>query len=217
MIWEYDGKKNHTFCNLFGKPKYILQRTKNNIIKLQTLTDNFLMLKVKSGDLDKLGLLYERHKKRLFGFFYNLGNNPSVSEDLVQGVFERMLKYRASYTGEGSFPAWMFRMARNVNYDYHKKVVKENISREISPEEVRGGVDDLLNESIEMEGNTILLKRALNRLSKDKRELLVLSKYRDLKFGEIAEIVGCSEGAAKVRVHRALKDLRAIFLQLEIQ
>ena len=61
------------------------------------------MMNVRDGDLDKLGLLYERHKKRLFGFFYNLGNNPSVSEDLVQNVFIRVLKYRKSYTGEGSF------------------------------------------------------------------------------------------------------------------
>nr|WP_299073927.1 RNA polymerase sigma factor [uncultured Allomuricauda sp.] len=184
---------------------------------MQTLTDNFLMLKVKSGDLDKLGLLYERHKKRLFGFFYNLGNNPSVSEDLVQNVFERMLKYKESYTGDGSFPAWMFRMARNVNYDYHKKTVKENVSKGISPEDVRTGIDDFLNEKVEMEGNTILLKRALKKLPKEKRELLILSKYRDLKFAEIGQIVGCTEGAAKVRVHRALKDLRTIFLQLEIR
>ncbi|MEO9513056.1 MAG: RNA polymerase sigma factor [Flavobacteriaceae bacterium] len=175
------------------------------------------MLKVKSGDLDKLGLLYERHKKRLFGFFYNLGNNPSISEDLVQNVFERMLKYKESFTGEGSFPAWMFRMARNVNYDYHKKAMKENISKGISPEDVRSGVDDLLNEKIEIDGNSVLLKRALDKLPKEKKELLILSKYRDLRFGEIGEIVGCTEGAAKVRVHRALKDLRTIFLQLEIR
>ena len=53
-------------------------------------------------------------------------------------------------------------------------------------------------------------------LPKEKKELLVLSKYREMKFSEIAEVVGCTEGAAKVRVHRALKELRAIFLQLEI-
>jgi len=53
---------------------------------MQELTNNALMLKVKSGDLDKLGLLYERHEKRFFGFFYNMNNNASLSEDLVQNV-----------------------------------------------------------------------------------------------------------------------------------
>ena len=173
------------------------------------------MIKVRDGDLNKLGLLYERHKKRLFGFFYNLGNNPSVSEDLVQNVFVRMMKYRKSYTGDGSFTAWMFRIAKNVNYDHHKKSARQHISREILPEDVKVGAEDDLNEVFEQKGNTILVKKALNLLPYEKREILLLSKYRELKFSEIAQILGCTEGAAKVRVHRALKDLRTIFLQLE--
>lgn len=172
------------------------------------------MLKVKSGDLDKLGLLYERHKKRLFGFFYNLGNNPSVSEDLVQNVFVRMLRYRSSYTGNGSFAAWMFRMARNVNYDHHKKVARSNISAGVSPEDIQVETD-WLSQKVDMEDRTFLLKRAMALLTDEKREILVLSKYRGLKFKEIGDTMGCSEGAAKVRVHRALKELRNIFLQLE--
>lgn len=174
------------------------------------------MLKVKSGDLDKLGLLYERHKKRLFGFFYNLGNNPSVSEDLVQNVFVRMLKYRSSFSGEGMFIAWMFRMARNVNHDYHNKTSKESIAVNVSSEELRDESEDVLNEEIERKGNSLLLRKALAQLPEDKRELLIMSKYKGLKFKELAGIIGCTEGAAKVRVHRALKDLRTIFLELEI-
>ncbi len=182
---------------------------------MQDLTDKMLMLKVKSGDLDKLGLLYERHKKRLFGFFYNLGNNPSISEDLVQNVFVRMLKYRGSYTGEGAFAAWMFRMARNVNYDHHQKNARKRISAGIAPEDAQEVQDDL-SEIIEERENSALLKRAMDRLSQKERELLVLSKYRELKFREIGDVLGCSEGAAKVRVHRALKELKRIFLELEI-
>ncbi len=174
------------------------------------------MLKVKSGDLDKLGLLYERHKKRLFGFFYNMGNNPSVSEDLVQNVFVRMLKYKSSYTGEGLFVAWMFRMARNVNHDHHNKVAKEKISLNVSSGELGNAAEDDLNDDIEKEGNSVLLRKALAKLPDEKRELLIMSKYKGLKFKELADIIGCTEGAAKVRVHRALKDLRSIFLELEI-
>ena len=173
------------------------------------------MMKVKNGDLDKLGLLYERHKRNLFGFFYNLGNNPSVSEDLVQNVFMRILKYRKSYKGEGSFTAWMFSMARNVNHDHHIKVSKQNISRNIAPEDAEMGSEDILNESIEKSGNSVLLRRAIALLPKDKREVLLLCKYRELKIHEVAEILGCTEGAVKVRTHRAIKELRTIFLQLE--
>ncbi|WP_435624621.1 RNA polymerase sigma factor [Flagellimonas sp.] len=173
------------------------------------------MIKVKKGDLDKLGLLYERHKKKLFGFFYNLGNNPSVSEDLVQNVFVRMLQYRGSFSGEGAFGAWMFRMARNVNYDYHKKASKTEFSNNSSNIEIKDPMDNALNEGIETEGNNVLLRRAMSKLPEEKRQLLVLTKYKGLKFSELAEVIGCSEGAAKVRVHRALKELRSIFLELE--
>ncbi len=201
-----------TFSNRDSIPLNEPKRTND----LQDLTDNSLMLKVKKGDLDKLGLLYERHKKKLFGFFYNLGNNPSISEDLVQNVFMRMLQYRSSYSGEGTFGAWMFRMARNVNYDHHKKASKSEVSHNISSDTIKDPLEDTLNDAVEMEGTHVQLHKALNKLSAEKKELLVMSKYKGLRFSELAEVIGCSEGAAKVRVHRALKELRSIFLELEI-
>lgn len=182
---------------------------------MQALTDNALMLKVKSGDLDKLGLLYERHKKRLFGFFYNMNNNASISEDLVQNVFLRMLKYKHTFTGEGSFAAWMFRTARNVNYDHYRKHKKENNQSELISMEYRLKDSDDLNTRMDLKDEVSQLSRAMQRLPQKKREILVLSKYKGIRFSEIGEILGCSEGAAKVKAHRALNDLRTIFLQLE--
>jgi len=182
---------------------------------MQELTNNALMLKVKSGDLDKLGLLYERHKKRLFGFFYNMNSNTSLSEDLVQNVFVRMLKYRHTFTGEGSFTAWMFRTARNVNYDYYRK------NRIAFNQSDVMNVAYKLEDSENMEKGMIqkddisVLRRAMHLLPPEKREILVLSKFKEMKFSEVGEILGCSEGTAKVKAHRALKDLRTIFLQLE--
>jgi RNA polymerase sigma-70 factor (ECF subfamily) len=184
---------------------------------MQQLTDNALMLKVKSGDLDKLGLLYERHKKRLFGFFYNMNGNPSISEDLVQNVFIRMLKYRHTFTGEGSFAAWMFRTARNVNYDHYRKHKKETDQTALTSIEYRLQEEHGLESKMEERDKISQLNRAMQRLTPEKREVLILSKYKEIKFSEIGEILGCSEGAAKVKAHRALKDLRTIFLQLETQ
>lgn len=182
---------------------------------MQELADNALMLKVKSGDIDRLGLLYERHKKRLFGFFYNMNGNASLSEDLVQNVFVRMLKYRHTFTGAGSFTAWMFKTARNVNYDHFKKHKKSYNHSELS--EVEYTLQDTKNHETEIDVNetSLQLKYALRKLPPEKREILILSKFKEIKFSEIGEILGCTEGAAKVKAHRALKDLRAIFLKLE--
>lgn len=171
------------------------------------------MIKVKSGDLDKLGLLYERHKKRLFGFFYNLDKNPSLSEDLVQNVFVRMLKYKHTYSGEGSFAAWMFSMARNVRYDYFKKNRKLTDLTQVEYKIEDGNtVEDELNRK----DNISLIQRALMKLEGDKREVLVLSKFKEMRFSEIGEVLGCSEGAAKVKAHRALKDLKKIVHEMQM-
>jgi len=161
---------------------------------MQELTNNALMLKVKSGDLDKLGLLYVRHKKRLFGFFYNMNSNASLSEDLVQNVFMRMLKYKHTYTGEGSFSAWMFRTARNVNYDYYRKNKISFNQSEVSEVEYKledgNSVETLMNKKEEVS----VLKRAMQILPPEKREILVLSKFKEMKFSEIGVILGCTEG-----------------------
>ncbi len=182
---------------------------------MQTLSDNALMIRVKSGDLGPYGLLYERHKKSLFGFFYNMNNNPSVSEDLVQNVFIRMLKYKHTYTGEGSFTAWMFKTGRNVFYDHYRNAKKEVHFLEIGFGEYRLQEEDQAQELTDSEERLKHLRMAMMHLAPEKREVLVLSKFRELKFQEIAEILGCTEGAAKVKAHRALKELRTLFFQLE--
>jgi len=184
---------------------------------MHALTDNALMLKVKSGELDKLGLLYERHKKRLFGFFYNINRNASVSEDLVQNVFMRMLKYKHTFTGDGSFAAWMFKTARNVNYDHHRKHKNQKSQSELSSIEYKLEDSENFNSAMDKSDDIALLNRAIQKLSNDKREILMLSKYKEIKFSEIGEMLGCSEGAAKVKAHRALKDLKKIYLQMEIR
>ncbi len=182
---------------------------------MQSLTDNALMLKVKSGDLDKLGLLYERYKKRLFGFFYNMNGNAALSEDLVQNVFVRILKYKHTFTGKGSFAAWIFRTARNVSHDHFKKNKHNNALTELTEVEYKLKDGNDIADAIARKETMNTMQRAMNRLPQEKREVLVLSKFKELKFSEIGEILGCTEGAAKVKTHRALKDLRAIFLQLE--
>ncbi len=182
---------------------------------MHSLTDNALMLQVKSGDLDKLGLLYERHKKRLFGFFYNMNGNTSLSEDLVQNVFVRMLKYKHTFTGDGSFTAWMFKTARNVSYDHFKKDKVAKNRTEVSTMEYKLEDGHDIEKTITDKEEKTILERALQMLAPEKREILVLSKLKGMKFGEIAQILECSEGNAKVRAHRALKDLRAVFLQLD--
>jgi RNA polymerase sigma-70 factor (ECF subfamily) len=172
------------------------------------------MLQVKEGDIQKLGLLYERYKKRLFGFFYQMNKDAGLSEDLVQNVFVKILKYKHTYTEESKFVVWLFQIARNASYDSFKKS-KKNIHRDI--DEVGYGLnaaDDVQGTIVKRE-NLVTLRNALELLPTAKKELIVLSKLKELKYKEIGEIVGCTEGNARIKVHRAMNELKTIFQTLE--
>lgn len=186
------------------------------------------MIKVKDGDLDKLSLLFERYKRPLYGFFYGMNKDQDISEDLVQNTFFRILKYRHHFRGEpapmlqdgqgrtsgGDFRAWMFHIARNVNHDHHRKN-RNNAKESVENWQERLGHHD--NKSVEMQHHEEqqLLALAMDKLPADKREVLLLSKYQEKKYQEIGEILGCTEGAVKVKVFRALQELKTIYRQLE--
>src|SRR5688572_12679040 len=172
------------------------------------------MLKVKEGNLDQLGLLFERYKKPLFGFFYGLNRDAELAEDLVQNVFFRILKYRYLFRGDGDFKTWMFHIARNVNHDHFRKN-KWKLKESIEDWEEKFVNSDNRATAFQQDEEMQILSMAMDRLPEDKREILLLSKFQDKKYKEIGEILGCSEGAVKVKVFRALQELKAVYAELE--
>ncbi len=170
------------------------------------------MLKVKAGDLDKMGLLFERYHKPLFGFLYHSTGQRATSEDLVQTVFYRMLKYRHTFTESGEFRTWMYYLARNVLIDDAKKnnrlVYHENFT-ELSDKNLS---ESSFEKNFEKNEANEILQKSLTKLSLEHREVLVLSRFQELSYQEIAEILHTTEGNIKVKVHRAMKELKSIYL-----
>lgn len=181
---------------------------------LDSNSDNALMLKVKAGDLDKLGLLFERYNRRLFSYFYKLTGSRALSEDLVQNVFERIIKYRNTYENSGAFSTWIYRIARNLHVDQYRNNSHEKMREDqINLDTIRGeaaDMDTLFNEDNEL----LLLNLALERLDAEKKETLILSRYQGFKYKEIATIMHCSESTVKVRIFRALNELKEIISEL---
>ncbi len=184
---------------------------------MEAATDNALMLKVKAGDSDRLGLLFERYHRALYSFFFRLTGQCEVSEDLVQNVFLRMLKYRHTYTGEGEFKTWMYHLARNVHADHYRKNKRLGFADDFTSLENKSSGDFNQEEQTQQDEEMHLLQIALSRLEVEKREVLVLSRFQGLKYKEIADLFGCTEGAIKVRAFRALDELKTIYLKLERQ
>lgn len=178
-------------------------------------SDNALMLKVKEGDLDKLGLLFERYNRPLYRFFYRMTNRRDVSEDLVQSVFERILKYRSSYTNGDSFATWIFQIARNLQIDHYKSDQKnEELSEFINWDQLEDDSPDP-EEKQQSERESKLLQKAMDQLDDTKKQTLVLSRFEGFKYKEIAEIMNCTESAVKVRIFRALNELEVYMKELK--
>ncbi len=181
---------------------------------MEALSDNSLMMAVRDGDVGRLGLLFERYKRPLYGFFYGMNRDQDLSEDLVQNTFFRILKYRHLFRGEGDFRTWMFHIARNVSHDHFRK---DKLKWKEPVDQWQNRLAHVENRSEEMEHaeKNTMLQIAMDKLPADKREILLLSKYQEKKYKEIGEILGCSEGAVKVKVFRALQELKVIYQQLE--
>jgi RNA polymerase sigma factor (sigma-70 family) len=179
------------------------------------MTDNELMLLVKAGELDRMKVLFRRHSHALYNFLYHMTHDKEASEDLVQNVFYRMLKYRNTYTGKGEFLTWMFHIARNILKDEFKK--EKRVGNYDNLEEVSGKIGGgiLADEQLGKKQARHQLYLALGKLNEDEREILVLSKFQELKYHEIAQLLSISEGAVKVRVHRAFHQLKSIYLKME--
>jgi RNA polymerase sigma factor (sigma-70 family) len=170
------------------------------------VSDEGLMMLVKGGETQRLGLLFERHHARLYQFCLRMTGSTALAEDLVQDVFTRMLRYAHTFRADSQFLPWAYRLARNATNDHFRKHRHEPPM----PEETIPQADDSpgAQERLVEAETSALLRRALLELPEDKREVLVLSRFHSLKYQEIAELLECSEGAVKVRVHRAVKQLR---------
>jgi RNA polymerase sigma factor (sigma-70 family) len=170
--------------------------------------DEELMMLVRGGAGDMLGVLFDRYQVPLFSFYSKLTGNRAASEDLVQEVFVRILKYRRSYRPGTAFRPWIYKIARNAHADQARR---RRTEVEFKPEMAPSIRQNDVAAASQQEA---LLHRALLELPEAKREVLLLSRFQGLPYSEIAELTGCAPGAVKVRVHRALQELRDAFLRL---
>jgi RNA polymerase sigma-70 factor (ECF subfamily) len=166
---------------------------------------------VQAGDSTQLGTLFERHHVALFRYMLHLTRNRALSEDLVQEVFFRVLKYARSYDPGLSFPVWLYGMARNACFDSLNKGRAELTGNEMG--DIRSA-EPMPEEAIARKQDVMFLQEALRKLPDEKREILVLSRFHNLRYEDIARILKCEIGTVKVRAYRALKELREKFCEL---
>ncbi len=171
--------------------------------------DQELMLAVKAGDRTAFEQLYRRYRERLYPFLMRYTGDAATAQDLFQETFLRVFRDRARYEPRAAFSTWLFTIARNLFLDSVKRtgtpqkfLEREAVSR-AAPDPSPGPL-----ETLEQREADAMLRRAVASLEEQDRAILLLSRFEGLRYGEIAEILGISEGAVKVRAHRALQALR---------
>lgn len=176
----------------------------------ENIPDETIMKNIKEGNLAEMSVLFERYHVRLFNFFLKMGLKRDVSQDLTQNLFYRILKYRNSYKEGNSVRSWIYQIARNLHADeciQQKKSDDLSIHTETVPGEMPDESDSYGEEDY------IKLDYAFSRLSDSQKEILVLSRYQGLKHAEIAAITNQSVPAIKVAIHRAIKQLRCVYMK----
>ncbi|MDX1627257.1 MAG: RNA polymerase sigma factor [Fulvivirga sp.] len=177
------------------------------------MTDEVLMNEVKSGDLQKASVLFDRYQKRLYNFFVKITFDRDLGHDLTQNTFLRMIKYRKSYKEGNKFEPWIFQMARNIYADHFRKN-KMLFSDYTDVEDIKNKIKHIDDTMVEEEKEK-LLYISLYKLTREQREVLILTRFQHLKYHDVAKILETSEANVKVKVHRAIKSLRDKYFELE--
>jgi RNA polymerase sigma-70 factor (ECF subfamily) len=172
-------------------------------------TDEELMLDFQNGNMAAFEALYDRYNKRLFHFIFRFLRERSLAEDILQETFIRLLKGRKKYRKGFRFSTYIFTIGRNLCLDALKSWERRHLL--VSQEDKIMRASDLTKSPSRMLEESELkeiLKSEIQKLPRDQREVLLLSKYSRLSFKEISQIVGSTPTAVKQKVYRAMFTLK---------
>ena len=183
---------------------------------LNQLTDDILVALYSKGNDKAFDELLSRYQEKIFNYIFFIVRNQELAEDLFQETFVKAIvtMQQGRYTADGKFGAWLTRIAHNLVIDSYRQERNENT---ISNDEVE--VDllnnaDLCDENVEMqmvnEQTLADVRRLVNALPDNQREVIYMRYYQNLSFKEIADIIGISINTALGRVRYALINMRRI-------
>src|ERR1700689_3442456 len=188
-------------------------------------TDVQLMLDVKAGDEASFDFLLQKYRSPLVNFLNRMVRDQATAEDLAQEVFLRVYRARKQYTPSAKFTTWLFRIATNLALNsvrdnrHHRMGISIDAPAdgddfpplELKAREMR--IDERMIERDRVE----IIRRAIRSLPEKQRAAVLLHKYEEMDYGEIAGVLDCSEGALKSLLFRAYESLRVQLAPLVTQ
>ena len=177
--------------------------------------DTELMLRVKEGDGASFGTLLEKHRSSVVHFLFRMVQNHAVAEELAQEVFLRVYRSRGTYEPTAKFTTWLFRIAThlalNALRDGKNERLQERLDDDTSELPVRQVSDrrPSVEQSMLYQAKMNEIRRAITALPDKQRAAVLMHKYEEMEYSQIAKVLSCSESAVKSLLFRAYETLRA--------
>jgi RNA polymerase sigma-70 factor (ECF subfamily) len=180
-------------------------------------SDAEVMLRVKAGDQPAFNYLVQKYRRPLVSFMYRMARNAAVAEDLAQEVFLRVYRSRASYEASAKFTTWLYRIATNLAVNHARDTRHERPEVMVSldePDDATGMIMDLADGEITAEQAMVRrerlmgIRRKIEALPERQRLAVVMHKYQQMDYRQIAEVLKLSESATKSLLFRAYETLR---------
>jgi len=178
-------------------------------------TDALLVMDYIAGNENALCTLIKRHESKIYGFIYSKVSDRDISNDIFQDTFIKVIKTlkTSSYNEEGKFLPWVMRIAHNLIIDHYRRAKKMPLFRETEEFSIFSIMSD---DSLSIENKIIAdqveidIKKLIEELPADQKEVLVMRMYQDMSFKEISELTGVSINTALGRMRYALMNLRKV-------
>ena len=180
-------------------------------------TDAEVMLRVKAGDQSAFDYLVQKYRRPLVSFMYRMARNTTVAEDLAQEVFLRVYRSRQTYEASAKFTTWLYRIATNLAVNHARDTRHERPEVTVSldePDEETGTTMDLADGKISAEEALVRRERMLairgkvEALPERQKLAVIMHKYQQMDYKQIAEVLKLSESATKSLLFRAYETLR---------
>lgn len=171
------------------------------------VSDEDLMVRVTTGDMTALGLLFERYKQPLYGFLYRLMHDVASAEDITLDVFLRVFDRRQTYKAGYKFSTWLFTIAHHLAADRLRRITRFETPM-LPDDDALPSSDDLPSQVFEREELAGHVRAAVLALSDDQRLVILLREFQGFSYREIADVLGVAEDTIRVRAYRARQNLR---------
>ena len=191
-------------------------RVKDSRTELAPLErDAELMLRVRDGDQASFGLLLERHRGPVIHFLYRMVQRQAVAEELAQEVFLRVYRSRGTYEPSAKFTTWLFRIATHLGLNWIRDGRAESREESLDKETTEGATRQVADRTRTVEQDMVYrvklreVRRAIECLPSKQRAAVLMHKYEEMEYSEIANVLSCSESAVKSLLFRAYEHLRS--------